>query len=114
MRDWVRSKQAEITKGLLSFIVYTIKMLYEFDPNKDRLNFQKHGLSFAEAENFEWDSALVRKDTRRIYAEPRFQALGLIGQRVHVLVFCLRGDAVRIISLRKAHSKEVASYDSQH
>ncbi|HHW4671280.1 MAG TPA: BrnT family toxin, partial [Xylella fastidiosa subsp. multiplex] len=41
---------------------------------------------------------------------PRFEAKGYIGNRLHVMVFCLRGDAVRVISLRKANSREVRSY----
>jgi len=39
----------------------------------------KHGVFFAAAADFEWESALVRADTRRNYGEPRFTAIGLIG-----------------------------------
>ena len=35
---------------------------------------------------------------------------GLIGARLYVLVFTLRETAVRIISLRKANSREVKRY----
>ncbi|RWA38841.1 hypothetical protein XfCFBP8082_12310, partial [Xylella fastidiosa subsp. fastidiosa] len=64
----------------------------------------------ADADGFEWETAVVREDTRKQYAEPRFEAKGYIGNRLHVMVFCLRGDAVRVISLRKANSREVRSY----
>ncbi|RWA36957.1 BrnT family toxin [Xylella fastidiosa] len=83
-------------------------MNYEFDSAKS--NLDKHGLSLADADGFEWETAVVREDTRKQYAEPRFEAKGYIGNRLHLMVFCLRGDAVRVISLRKANSREVRSY----
>ena len=85
-------------------------MLYEFDTNKDFSNRAKHGVSFAEVEAFEWDSALVRQDMRKTYSEPRFQALGYLNERLYVMVFCFRGDTVRVISLRKANLREVNDY----
>jgi len=83
---------------------------YEFDLTKDDGNLEKHGLSLADAEDFEWETAVVHEDTRKQYAEPRFQAAGYIGNRLHVMVFCLRIDAVRVISLRKANPREVKNY----
>lgn len=85
-------------------------MHYEFDPVKDAMNIDKHGLSLADADGFEWDAAVVREDTRKRYAEPRFEAKGYIGDRLHVMVYCLRADAVRVISLRKANAREVNDY----
>ena len=85
-------------------------MRYEFDPTKDKSNLNKHGLSLANAENFEWDTAVVREDKRQQYAEPRYEAKGYIGNRLHVMVFCIRPNAVRAISLRKANPREVKSY----
>ncbi len=85
-------------------------MNYEFDLTKDDGNLEKHGLSLADAEDFEWETAVVHEDTRKPYAEPRFQAAGYIGNRLHVMVFCLRIDAVRVISLRKANPREVKNY----
>ena len=97
------------------FYVYTINIVdYEFDPAKDESNLDKHGLSLADADGFEWETAVVREDTRKQYAEPRFEATGLIGDRLHVMVYCLRPDAVRVISLRKANPREVKRYASHY
>ena len=85
-------------------------MSFEFDPAKDESSLEKHGISLADADGFEWASAVVREDTREQYAEPRFEAKGYIGDRLHVMVFCLRADAVRVISLRKANPREVKCY----
>ncbi len=89
-------------------------MDYEFDPAKDDGNLDKHGLSLADAEGFEWETAVVREDARQRYAEQRFEATGLIGDRLHVMVYCLRGNAVRVISLRKANSREVKRYVAEN
>ncbi|VVD78771.1 BrnT family toxin [Pandoraea fibrosis] len=85
----------------------------EFDPAKDQANRDKHGLSLALAEAFELDAALIEIDDRRDYNEERFVALGLIGDRVHVMVFTVRGEAIRVISLRKANRREVQRYDDE-
>jgi uncharacterized DUF497 family protein len=84
--------------------------MFVFDLVKDRSNQAKHGVSLAEAHAFEWDAALIREDRRHDYGELRFDALGYIGPRLFVMVFCLRGDDIRIISLRKANQREVARY----
>jgi uncharacterized DUF497 family protein len=85
-------------------------MSYEFDPRKDQRNLSKHGLSLIDAELFEWETAVIREDIRRRYAERRLVATGLIAGRVHVMVYCMRGDVVRVISLRKANLREVRRY----
>ncbi len=88
-------------------------MEIEFDPEKNDRNVRERGISFEQARDFEWDGALVWRDTRRDYSEERFIALGLIGERLHSLVFTARGDAVRIISLRKANRREELRYEQK-
>lgn len=85
-------------------------MHYSFDFAKQAANVAKHGIFFSAAEDFEWETALVAVDDRHPYGETRFTAIGLIGERVHVLVFNLRETSVRIISLRKANRREVKHY----
>ena len=85
-----------------------------FDPAKDAANMAKHGVSLTEAAGFEWGTAVVWPDTRRDYGEPRMVALGYIGLRIMALVFVDRPPEQpterRIISLRKANSREVKRY----
>ena len=88
-------------------------MKVEFDPNKDSSNRQKHGLSLAEAERMDLGTAAIDADRRYAYGEGRFQALGLIDGRLHMLVFTMRGDVIRAISLRKANPREVRRYDEE-
>ncbi|MYA51547.1 MAG: BrnT family toxin [Chloroflexi bacterium] len=80
-------------------------MTYEWDETKRRTNFGKHRADFEQADVFDWDTARVEPDPR--HAEERYRATGFIGDRLHVLVFTVRGDDIRIISLRKATPGEV-------
>lgn len=90
-------------------------MEIEFDPAKDETNIVKHGLSLRAAEGFDWDTAFEREDDRFDYGEVRFVALGLIGNRLNVLVFTegSHDDAIRVISLRPAEKHEVRFYYDQ-
>lgn len=85
-------------------------MRYEYDPAKLATNVSKHGIWFSAADDFEWETAQIEVDGRKRYGEPRLKAVGLIGTRLFVLVFTLRGNAVRIIGLRKAGNREVRQY----
>jgi uncharacterized DUF497 family protein len=85
-------------------------MIITFDTAKDLSNQRKHGVSLAAAEWFEWDEALVREDMRREYGERRMIALGYIDVRLYCMVYVDRNDERRIISLRKANSREVNLY----
>ena len=81
-------------------------MKIEFDPDKDASNWRKHGLSLAEAEAMDFDTAIYVPDDRYDYGEDRTQALGLIGGRLHMLVspsaamYCGRSRCERLIRKR--------------
>jgi uncharacterized protein len=85
-------------------------MRYTYDPKKLAANVASHQVWFHEAEGFEWETASIEVDTRKRYAETRFVAKGYIGLRLYVLVYTLRETAVRIISLRKANTREMKRY----
>lgn len=86
-------------------------MAIAYDSGKNARNVRERALSFDLVEEFEWSSAYVLEDTRREYRERRFQALGFIGTRLHMLVFTPRGEDVHVISLRKANAREVKRYE---
>lgn len=81
-------------------------MPIEFDPAKSRKNATERGMPFDMAEEFEFETAIVRQDTRKAYPEPRFQAIGLIDETICFLVFTPKPGGFRVISLRKAKRKE--------
>jgi len=85
-------------------------MHYEWDEDKRHANICKHGIDFAAIYLFNWDDATIFVDDRCDYAEQRRVAYGEIRQRLIVVVYTLRAEATRIISMRKANSREVRKY----
>lgn len=85
-----------------------------FDPAKSAKNAAERGLPFEAAEDFEFETAVIRQDTRREYPERRFQAIGQLGEIVAMLVFTPTPDGFRVISLRKAHRKERALWQASN
>jgi hypothetical protein len=85
---------------------YNNFMEIEFDPAKDAANRERHGLSLNLAASFDWEAAQVEPDERNDYDETRLVAIGPIGDRIHVMVFTVRGDKLHVISLRKANRRE--------
>ena len=83
-----------------------------FDPTKGEINRQKHDLSLAEAASIEWDTALERLDDRFDYGEDRYLDLGFIGNRLYCVEYADKGDFRRIISLRRANSREYMKYEN--
>lgn len=86
-------------------------MEIEFDPEKDRANRKKHGVSLAAAADMNLDAAIVLEDRRFDYGETRFLAYAPINGRFHVLWFTMRGSAIRVIGLRKANNRERRRYE---
>ncbi len=86
-------------------------MRYEWDEDKRAANLAKHGVDFSRAELFDWQTALEAPDTRNDYGEERWIDLGLIGNRLHVLIYTRRRGAIRIISLRRANQREGYHYE---
>jgi uncharacterized DUF497 family protein len=88
-------------------------MQISYDPAKDATNQEKHGVSLAVAASIDWTSAVTWVDTRMDYHEERMRGLGLIGNRVYAVVYVIRDQSRRVISLRKANHKEVMIYVNQ-
>lgn len=88
-------------------------MRYTYDPAKNERNVAERGLGFELAEEFDWSTALIAEDTRYAYPERRYQALGLIAEHLHMLVFTPRDGAVHVISLRRANKRERTRYAAQ-
>jgi uncharacterized DUF497 family protein len=81
-------------------------MRLEWDDSKNARNRDKHGLDFAEAYNFPWEDAVLANRSRHSDGENRFAAIGWLYGKLSTLIFTRRGNAVRIISLRRANRQE--------
>jgi len=85
---------------------------FEFDERRSRINRLKHGIDFVEAQALWLDEALTDLQARR-GIEPRFIMIGRIDGKHWTAVVTYRGDAVRLISVRRSRAKEVETYGCQ-
>ena len=83
---------------------------FEFDEVKSRANAAKHGIDFHEAQALWLDDNLMRRAARS-RDEVRFMYVGVIDDRHWAAVVTLRGPFVRLISVRRARSEEVRTYE---
>ncbi len=81
-----------------------------FDQRKSEINAKVRALPFEMVEDFDWTSAAIIEDVRQAYPERRYQALGMLGGALHMVVYALIGADVRVISLRRASRKEREKY----
>jgi len=88
---------------------------YEWDPEKDRLNRERRGLSFAEAATVFLDPlAATVPDDRYPYDEFRFRTTGYTSTaRLVIVAHADRGERVRIVSAREATGKERRQYEQR-
>jgi uncharacterized DUF497 family protein len=82
----------------------------EFEAAKSARNAKERGLSFELAVDLDWDAAHTIEDQRQSYGETRYLAYAPMKGRLHVVCFCIRGGAFRIISFRKANRREESFY----
>ncbi|MGX6566812.1 BrnT family toxin [Cupriavidus necator] len=65
------------------------------------------------AARFHWPSLLAGVDDRADYRELREIGFGVIDERLYCVVFTQGGNAMHIISLRKANKREARNYVDQ-
>jgi uncharacterized protein len=82
----------------------------EFDPAKNAKNIRERGLSFGRVVELDFNTASFFVDTRKEYGETRYIALCYLDQRLHVLCFTETKTGIRVISFRKANSREAKKY----
>ena len=86
-------------------------MKCEFDPAKSKINKEKHGIDFIEAQAL-WDDPDLLEIPARTIDEQRFLVIGKIAGKYWSGVITYRGENIRIISVRRARKEEVEIYES--
>ena len=88
-------------------------MILEWDRHKAASNRARHGISFAEAATVFGDPlGRITDDPRHSDAEQRYVILGHSrAMRLVTVMFTERGEAIRIISARRATRQERRDYE---
>jgi len=83
-------------------------MEFEWDPNKSQTNMKKHGVAFETVTQVFTGFHMTKEDTRQDYGELRFCTMGTMDYdgRVVIVAYTRRNHKIRIISARKANSRE--------
>ena len=84
-----------------------------FDPGKDAINRERHGLSLAFGDRIMEDEAhLIIPSIRAQDGEERFKAVGRVEGKLHAAVFTWRNGRARFISVRRSNAGEGRAYHS--
>ena len=83
-----------------------------WDPEKARINLEKHGIRFSDAEIVLYDPHALTQEDKDAVNEQRFVTIGMdaIG-RVLIVVYTYRGEDIRLISARSATKRERERYE---
>ena len=84
-------------------------MDFEFDPAKSHRNKKKHGIDFMEAQKL-WEDEDRLEIPARTEDEPRSVLIAEYGERLWTAIFAYRENRIRLISVRRARSREKELY----
>jgi len=87
-------------------------MDFEYDPAKSAENKRKHGIDFSEAQAL-WTDPAVVEIPARVTDEPRWVVIGRIEDKHWSAVITRRNENIRLISVRRSRTEEVAIYESE-
>jgi len=84
---------------------------FEFDETKSQVNLEKHGIDFIDAQAL-WNDPMLLEIPAKTVDEPRYLIIGVINRKHWSAVITYRGANVRLISVRRSRTEEVALYES--
>jgi len=85
-------------------------LAFEFDESKSRANLEKHGIDFVQAQALWSDPDLIEIPAVTV-DERRLLVIGRIDGKHWSAVITYRSENIRIISVRRSRSEEVAIYE---
>lgn len=85
-------------------------MEIEFDACKRDKTLTERALDFARAAEVFAGRHFTVEDSRKDYGELRYVSVGKLDGRMVIMVWTPRGEARRIVSMRKANDREQARY----
>ena len=84
---------------------------FEFDDAKSQSNVTKHGIDFLAAQDL-WNDPMLLEIPAKTDDEPRSLVISQIGGKHWSAVITYRSSNIRLISVRRARTEEVALYES--
>lgn len=88
-------------------------MIFEYDPIKSKINKEKHGIDFEEAQAL-WEDTRLFKAHLTDNPESRFFIIGFLSDKHWTAIITYREENVRIISVRRSRRKEIEFYEKDN
>lgn len=88
-------------------------MRFEWDENKRIRNINQHSLDFLDAD-IVFSGPLVTNVAKTVNGEHRLMAIGMLDDVYVTAIYTMRGDVIRMISLRRARDGERKQHQSLH
>ena len=89
-------------------------MKFEYDENKSKINKEKHGIDFVEAQKLWQDENALIVPANIVDEETRFALISKFKNKCYVAIYTLRNETYRIISVRRCRKKEEKSYENNN
>lgn len=86
-------------------------IVFEYDPEKSKINSEKHGIDFELAQKI-WDDPEALEVPANSVQEPRLLIIGKIESKHWSAIITYRDETVRIISVRRSRENEVKLYEN--
>ena len=83
---------------------------FDYDPDKSRLNEERHGIDFVDAQTL-WDSTHIVIPAKNIKGENRSAVVGKAQGKYYVAIFTMRNEVIRIISCHRADKRWINIYE---
>jgi uncharacterized DUF497 family protein len=88
---------------------------FEWDDTKAASNHRRHKITFEQAREVFADPFIIEwTDEGQDKREQRFNALGMVENRLLFVAYTMRGDTIRIISARRAEPFERRRYHEEN
>jgi len=81
-------------------------MEFEFDENKSKINLEKHGIDFIEAQKLFESENFSFSFAKNIKGEDRYITSSFIKDKCWSGIFTIRNGKIRIISVRRCRKNE--------
>jgi uncharacterized DUF497 family protein len=81
-------------------------MQFDWDEEKRRKNIEKHGFDFIRCYELFSEDHVLKRARDGHDGEERWMATGFIRERYATAIYTLRGETIRMISLRSARHEE--------
>lgn len=89
-------------------------MRFEYDSDKSRINKEKHGVDFIEAQSLWKDEDALIVPANTSDDEVRYALISKLNEKCYVAIFTMREKIFRIISVRRCRKEEEKNYENSN